>query len=98
MKPEKPHYVYVRRYPDGSQSLVIMSKKQEEQELPLTVDLATQFASDFIRAARELHKREITQLSNKEQQKDMFNESVQASGAGSSDNPEAGRLSRVASI
>ena len=71
-KPEKPHYVYVSRQPDGGFNLVIMSKKQEIQELPLTPDLAFKFMIDFAKAANELHKQAITLLGNKEKQEDMF--------------------------
>lgn len=71
-KPPKPHYVYISHEPDGTRKLVIMSLKQEVQELPLTCDLAMKFAADFVKAATELHKQQITQLCNKEKQEDMF--------------------------
>jgi hypothetical protein len=70
-KPDKPHYVYISHEPD-SYKLVIMSKKQEVQELPLTFDLAMKFAKDFSVAAAELHKQEVTRLGNKQKQEDMF--------------------------
>lgn len=71
-KPPKPHYVYISHEPTGERKLVVMSTKQEVQELPLTFDLAMKFATDFMKAANELHKTQITQLCNKENQEDMF--------------------------
>lgn len=72
-KPERPHYVYVARQPDGSYNLVIMSKKQEVQELPLTANLAIKFAQDFLLASRDLYTKAITTLETVNQkQEDMF--------------------------
>lgn len=85
----KPHYVYVRRDPE-SFTLVIMSKKQETQELPLTADLAMKFSKDFLQAAIELHKKEVTQAGNQSTQMDLLKEE-RAMNVGNGTEPNSNR-------
>lgn len=63
---DRPHYMYIARDNEGKRALTIMTKKGETVAEPLNVDSAMKWARDFLAAAIELHKLEVTREGNKD--------------------------------
>ncbi len=101
---EKPHYIYIQHIGD-EYALVCMRKDQTAVALPLNAGLAMKFAKDFLMAAQELHRKEVTQAGNNSTQMELLNEertlnvtAVREGGEGSGDHPQNGGVPPVTPI